>query len=148
MLTSSSSSSSLSLEIPIIEFNLPARAAADGTLTEPAHESIIVSEPSEWTTQIQTYVTKMGKDSEYLTDLNTSARAQMIQAYNALADKMSEVHDALSTNGSVENIEHQVRTLYLDVVNLSSKFTTGLFTNLANSKKKVSEKLGMLTILQ
>ena len=90
----------------------------------------------------------MGKDSEYLTDLNPSARAQTIQAYNALVDKMSEVYDALSTNGSVENIECQVRTLYLDVVNLSSKFTTGLYTNLANSKKKVSEKLGMLTILQ
>ena len=89
----------------MIEFNLPARAAADGTLTEPAHESIIVSEPSEWTTQIQTYVTKMGKDSEYLTDLNTSSRAQMIQAYNALADNLSKVHDALSTNGSMENIE-------------------------------------------
>ena len=52
---------------------------------------------------------------------------------------MSEVHDALSTNGSVENIERQVRTLYLDIVNLSSKFTTGLYMNLANSKKKVSE---------
>ena len=90
----------------------------------------------------------MEKDSEYLTDLNPSARAQTIQAYNALVDKMSEVYDALSTNGSVENIECQVRTLYLDVVNLSSKFTTGLYTNLANSKKKVSEKLGMLTILQ
>ena len=90
----------------------------------------------------------MGKDSEHLTDLNPSARAQTIQAYNALVDKMSEVYDALSTNGSVENIECQVRTLYLDVVNLSSKFTTGLYTILVNSKMKVSEKLGMLTILQ
>ena len=62
----------------MIEFSLPVRAAANGTLTEPAHESIIVSEPPEWNTQIQTYVTKMGKDSEYLTDLNTSARAQTI----------------------------------------------------------------------
>ena len=122
----------------MIEFNLPARATGDGTLTEPAHESIIVSEPSEWTTQIQTYVAKMGKDSEYLTDLNPSARAQTIQTYNALVDKMSEVYNALSTNGSVENIECQVRNLYLDVVNLSSKFTTGLYTNLANSKKKTT----------
>ena len=146
MTSSSLSTTGLSTPPPTIEFHPPTHVAGNGTIIESNKEPITISDPSEWIIRVQSCIAKMEEDLGHWGSLSTSTKAQTIQAYNALADKLDEVYDILKANEA--DVDRQVRSRYVDIINSSGKFSADLYMNLANAKRRAGEKLEMLAVLQ
>ena len=141
-MSSSSSTAGLTTPPPSIEFNPPTHVAADGTIIKPSKQSITIFNPSEWVTSIQSYVTKIRKDLSHRAGLNP----QIIQAQNAFADELDEAYDILKSDAT--DIDKQICNCYISIIDSGSKLSADLYTNLASTKRRVSDKLKMLASLQ
>lgn len=81
-----------------------------------------------------------------MADLSPPADAQTIQTYNGLADKLDEIFLILSADEADADL--QIRDRYIDVINTCGRAWAYLYMHLANTKKKASDKLEMLAVLQ
>ena len=142
MTSSSSSTAGLTTPPPSIEFNPPTHVAADGTIIEPSKQPITIFDPSEWVIHIQSCVTKMREDLGHQDGLNP----QIIQAHNAFAVKLDEAYDILKSDAA--DVDEQIRNRYISIVNSGSKLSADLYTNLVSVRRRVSDKLKMLAVLQ
>ena len=109
---------------------------------EPSKQLITIFDPSEWVTSIQSCVNKMREVLSHRAGLNP----QIIQDYNAFADELDEAYDILKSDAT--DINEQICSRYISIIDNSSKLSTDLYTNLANTRRRVSDKLKMLAILQ
>ena len=90
----------------------------------------------------------MREDLRHWGCLSPPTNAQIIRAYNTLADKMDEIYDILATTGDDDDANEQIRNRYIDIINNSSRLSADLYTNLANAKRRMADKLEMLATLQ
>ena len=128
-----SASSPLSSAVPVamLEFYPPSQAALDGTLVDSIHEPIVISEPSEWVTEIQACVVRMERDAVHCVGLGSTARKQAVNAYNALADKINKATGTFSMD---KHAYHQTRVRYMDIINSSGQFAS-TFTRASQTQK-------------
>ena len=90
-------SSSSSFPDPI-DFHPPIRFGEEGQTIESDKEPLLITDPSEWVARLQSCIVKMTEDAPHLATLSPPADAQIIQGYNALADKMDEIFLILATD--------------------------------------------------
>ena len=74
------------------------------------------------------------------------ASAPIIQARNALANKLGEAYDILKSDAA--DVDEQIRNRYISIINNSDKLSANPCTNLDSVKRRVSEKLKVLAVLQ
>ena len=129
-----------------IDFHPPIRFGEEGQTIESDKEPLLITDPSEWVVRLQSCIVKMTEDAPHLATLSPPADAQIIQGYNALADKMDEIFLILATDE--DDATQQIRDRYIDVINTSGRVWADLYMHLSNAKKKANEKLEMLTVLQ
>ena len=72
--------------------------------------------------------------------------AQTTQAFNVLADKMDEILHILLADET--DADQQIRNRYIDITNTNGRIWADPYMDLANTKKKASDKLEMLAVLQ
>ena len=89
-----------------------------------------------------TCVIKMREDLGHRAGLSP----QIIQAHNAFADELDEAYDILKSDAT--DIDNQIRSRYISIIDSRSQLSADLYTNLASTRRRVSDKLNILAILQ
>ena len=128
------------------DFHPPIRFGVEGQTIESDKEPLLITDLSEWVVRLKSCIVKVTEDAPHLASLSPPADAQIIQGYNALADKMDEIFLILAADEV--DATQQICDRYIDVINTSGQVWAEIYIHLSNAKKKANEKLEMLSVLQ
>jgi hypothetical protein len=132
--------------VETLEFQRPKRADETGEIIPHEHDTIPVEGPTEWVSHLHECLVRMEGDLVLGSTLPPTAKGQTIQAYNALADRMEEVYEIL--HQAEDDAEDRIHQMFPGILAQVSRFTMDLYMNLANAKRRATDKMELLATLQ